>query len=64
MPILPGDKKTPVVTGGGAKQTQELLLMEEIRRSPVDMVKRSHYIFTGVLYIPGHCLGVLPSRDM
>ena len=64
VPILPGDKKSPVVTGGGTKQTQELLLMEEIRRSPVDMVKTSHYIFTGVLYIPGGCLGILPSRDM
>ena len=34
--------------------------MEEIRRSPVEVGNLSHY-FPGFFYIPGGCLGCLPS---
>ena len=41
---------------------RKILLMEEIRRSPVDLGSLLHYL-QGFSTIPGGCLGILPSND-
>ena len=55
---------TNALQAGGERRETELLLMAEIRRSPVDMIRYPRYpIIFRVLYIPGGCLSFLNHQQ-